>query len=423
MGYFLTLLYVAMIFLRPQEFITDMQGWPIIDVLAALSVAAVFLEGSFQADKFRRSVLNKLVLTFWGCLILSQIANLWFGGAVNTIQIFGKVIVVYFLIVLTVDTWPKVRLFTWMLVWMALFLAANSVYMYYTGAGLVGGEALMRNDMSGETAVLQARGIGIFADPNDMALNMVPMVAFLLPTFHRHFLSRSWLPGVILLVPMVAGIAYTRSRGGILGLAAVSWFYLQKRVGTLAGVFGLLLVLSFLMAIPRMGEISTQETSARSRLDHWSYGLDLFKSNPLFGVGMGRFTERYHHTAHNSFILVIAEAGFLGGFVWVAMFWAAFRDIDALRRDERAPPSLESALDAIQGALMGWLVCAFFLSQAYKFLSFLILGLLVAVMNAMAREGISVASGWRGRDTFITGAVTAGGIVFMHLALRVLWHL
>jgi putative inorganic carbon (hco3(-)) transporter len=416
LGFLLTLLYVIVVYVRPQEFVADIQGWPILSYLAPLCIAAVFLEGSFTAEKFRRSALNWFIILFWGSLVMSHVANFWLGGAIQAFDKFSKVAVLYFLILFTVDSWKRLRIFMWLMILLATFLAVQAIVQFYTGEGLVGGQASLR-----EGDIMQARGIGIFDDPNDLALNIVPMVSFLLPTFHKGFLSRTWVTGILFLIPMITGIAYTRSRGGILGLAAVGWYYLHQRVGRVAGVVGLLLVLSMLMAIPRMDQLSAQEDSARARLDHWSYGLGLLRNHPLFGVGMDRFLDDYTHTAHNSFVLVVAEAGIVGGFIWVAMVFGSLRDLRLARLEGRAPPFVENLSHSLVGAWLGWMVCAFFLSQTYKFLSFIIMAMSVAVLNALARDGIEIDNAWGAKQWGNTLALTGVVVVMLHLAIKVLW--
>lgn len=417
MAFFLTLLYVAFIFLRPQEWIEDIKGWPILDVMAVASISWAFLEGEFSADKWRRSPINRMVLGLWGALVLSHLAHLSFWGMRLAIQEFAKVAIVYFLIIFTVHTFPRLKAFTWTLVAMATFLALQSVLQYY-GEGIVGVDVLRRTE-----TIIQTRGIGIFQDPNDLALNIVCFVPFVLPSFHKYFLSRTWFTGMLFLIPMVTGIVFTRSRGGILGLAGVLWFYFYKRVGPLLSIGALAILLSIVMALPRMESVSPTQGTARTRMEHWAYGFDLFKGNPLFGVGMGMFTENYSHTAHNSFILVLAEAGFVGAFFWVALFLAGFRELFLLGRLPQAPPWLEPLLNSLTGALVGWQICGFFLSQTYKFTSFILLALVVATMNVLSREGYVVEHPWGMRMMIWSFLGTVGAIIFMHLALMILWRM
>jgi hypothetical protein len=242
---------VLLIFLRPQEFIEDIKGWPIIVYMAYFSLAIVFLEGDFRAAVFKRSPTNALVLAFWLAMPISNLANFWLGGAPMAFIEMAKVAIVYFLIVLTVDSWRKIKFFLWLLISCSTFLAVQALVQFHTGVGLAGGEALLRDGQ-----LLQARGIGIFADPNDLALNIVPIISFVLPSFHKRFLSRTWITGILLLIPMVVGVTYTHSRGGMLALAAVGWFYLRRRVGRVASIAGLILILTAMMAMPRMGDMS-----------------------------------------------------------------------------------------------------------------------------------------------------------------------
>ncbi len=417
MGYFFTLMYIFILFVRPQEFLGPIKGLPLLDYTTAACVCMVFLEGEFRAEKFRRSPLNVLMLLFWVYLSLTWVPNGWAGGVVVVFQRLAKVVVLYYLIMLTVTTRRRLKGLLWTLAFMGCFLAAQAIVQFYTGVGLVGGEALRRGQ------VLQARGIGIFADPNDLALYMVSIVPFLLPAFHKRVMSATSITGVMFLIPLLTGIVFTRSRGGLLGLATVAWFYLRRRVGIVFSVVGLLLLFSLLMAIPRMEKINPKQGSARTRLEHWTYGLGLLRSHPIFGVGVGGFTENYPTTAHNSFILVLAEGGLIGGTLWIALIYATLRHINLLRKIETPPPWLEPFTNALEAAFMGWMVCAFFLSHTYKFMGFILMGIAAAAMNVLASEGIDVRLPWKLRHTFASVVLCAAGVVFMHLMVTLLWRL
>lgn len=417
MGFFLTCLYVILIYLRPQEFIEEIKGWPLVAYTAYASMAVVFLQGSFRAEIFKRSPANLLLVFFWLSLPLSQMANLWLGGAIYAFNEFAKVAILYFLVVITVDSWHRIKVFIWILIFCSTFLGLQAVVQYHTGVGLVGGEALLRDQ-----EILQARGIGIFADPNDLAIHIVPIMAFVLPAFHRRFLSPTWITGFLFLVPMVAGVVYTRSRGGMLGLAAVGWYYLRQRVGKVTSIFGLLLILSIIMALPRMGEITPEEESARSRLEHWGHGLEQFKRRPIFGIGYEMFNADYSHTAHNSFVLIFSEAGIVGATLWIALFFCTFRDLRYLREEWRGPPFLDNVVDSLVGALFAWQVSAFFLSQTYKSLSFVLMALVVAVQNVLAQDKILLDHHWGLREYTVSFVLTVAGIIFMHFLVMILWN-
>ncbi|RJX34629.1 MAG: hypothetical protein C4525_06615 [Desulfarculus sp.] len=422
MAFFLTILFTVIVYVRPQEFWPALQNWPLLDYVGGVAVFFALLERKVTKDKFLRSSANKLVLIFWLWLCFSWLGNGWLGGVWYTIQKFGKVVVLYFLIVMSIDTLSKLRTYIWLLLLLSAFLAVDAIVLFYTGQSITGQVAFAR--LEGEELIAQARGIGIFADPNDLALYIVPMIAFLLPAFHRQALSRTSLTGVILMIPLITGLVFTRSRGGILAMAIVIWMYLRHRLGMVFSVVGLVLLLGLLMAIPRFESVSATEGTGRTRLDHWAFGLDLLKHNPFFGVGFTAFTDQgYRQTAHNSFILILAEAGVLGGLLWISLFYAMYRDIALLRTPERAPPWLPPLTNALEAGLVGWLAGGFFLSQTYGFLGFMLMGMVVATMNILAGEGIDLRETWtrvQVRNSFL---ITIGGIIFMHLLVMILWRL
>jgi len=417
LGFFLTLLYVVIIFIRPQEFVGAMKAWPILDVMAVLSISALFLEGSFTSETWRRSPLNQLMLGFWLALMLSYLTAFSLWGTRMAFGLFAKVEIVYLLIIFSVTTFRRLKIFTWTLVLMGFFLAMQSLWQYYTGVGLVGGTALQRGEL------MQSRGIGIFQDPNDLALNIVCFLPFVLPHFHKYLLSRTWLTSILFLIPMATGILYTRSRGGILGMAAVFWYYFHRRVGLVLSIGALLFMLSLILTLPRFGSTGVDDVSTRGRMEHWVEGLNLFKEKPIFGIGIGQFVERHGATAHNSFILALAESGFVGAFFWIALFLQGFRELFLLGKLPNAPPWLEPLIAGLTGALIGWQVCGFFLSQTYKFTSYILLAMVVATLNVLSNEGYNVHHPWSGRMTWLTLAATLGAIFGMHIMLRVLWGL
>lgn len=417
MGFFLTLLYVLIIFIRPQEFVEAMKAWPILDVMAVLCVSALFLEGSFTSETWKRSPINQLMLWFWAALILSHLAAFSFWGARLAFTVFAKVEIVYILIIFSITNFRRLKVFTWFLVLMGLFLALQSIWQYYTGYGLGGGTALQRGE------IMQARGIGIFQDPNDLALNIVSFIPFVLPHFHKYLLSRTWVTGVLLLIPMATGVIYTRSRGGILGLAAVLWYYFHRRVGTVLSIAALLLIMSVVATLPRFGGTSVDDASTRTRMEHWAEGLNLFKQHPIFGIGVEQFTEHHPQTAHNSFVLILSEAGFIGAFFWIALYLQGFRELFMLGKLPNAPPWLEPQLAGLTGAIIGWQVCAFFLSQTYKFTGFILLALVVATLNVLHNEGYIVNNPWSGRMTLFALVATVAAVMGMYVLMRVLWGL
>jgi len=392
-----------------------------MDVLAGGAMIFVFLEGSFDKNKFNQSPIAKVVVILWLWLAFTEVPAGWLGGITFALKKFSPTAILFYLIVLTVTNLTRLRILLWTLILVTTFLSVDAIVQFYTGVSLVGNVALQRHIGEGEY-VAQARGIGIFADPNDLALHVVPMLAFLLPPFYKRSIGNNVFFALLLLIPLVTGVVYTRSRGGILAMAFVAWIYLRHRVGLTFSILGLVLLFGMLAAIPRFGDTSASAGSAQSRLDHWAYGIQLFRSSPIWGVGFEMFrADGYRHTAHNSFVLIMAETGLVGCMMWVSMFYLAGKHIFRMQRITRGPPWIEPMSKALEAAMGGWMVAGFFLSQSYSFLLFMLMAIVVSTVNILAKVGIDMSITWTRRDTRNVFFITVGMIIFIHVLAKALF--
>src|SRR3546814_16694190 len=128
------------------------------------------------------------------------------------------------------------------------------------------------------------------------------------------------------------------------------------------------------MMLPtRMQELDAGESSAYGRIESWYDGIQMFLANPVFGVGVGNFTDHTWLTAHNSFVLVLAETGIVGYTVWLAMvgycFWMPIvvlrlpAAMDDPTYQEPWPRERKMAMTLLI-MQVGFYTCAFFLSRS-----------------------------------------------------------
>lgn len=188
----------------------------------------------------------------------------------------------------------------------------------------------------------------------------------------------------------------TDSRGTLLSVVALLGVWVWRRHGmVLAGVLGVVSLVA-MMALPsRMQQLAVGEASAFGRVEAWYQGFQMLIGNPLFGVGAGRFAEHNANlTAHNSFVLVLAETGFFGFTLWLASIGYCFRMTLAVLRHEPEladEPAAAAWNDERAQAmtlflsLVGFFSAAFFLSRSYIVLLYLLAGLVVGYY-AGARE-------------------------------------
>jgi hypothetical protein len=74
-----------------------------------------------------------------------------------------------------------------------------------------------------------------------------------------------------------------------------------------------------MLALDFTGGRGISAADGADRLEAWANGLEMFKSAPIFGIGFNSFTDLYEITAHNSFVLCLAELGLLGSTLWMAL--------------------------------------------------------------------------------------------------------
>ncbi len=201
---------------------------------------------------------------------------------------------------------------------------------------------------------------GHVGDENDAALalnSFIPLV------FLSMFLAKSVLQRVLYglaLGIMVLGVAATMSRGGFLGLvAALGYcFFLTPNKGkTLALGFVMLLILIPLAPEKYWDEIASIGTEARNedprqgtgalRKEYWKAAREMFKANPVFGVGAGNFRwnlgryqtpdqfERLGRSlegteCHSVYFATLAELGGAGFGIFLAILWYNVRDLSGM---------------------------------------------------------------------------------------------
>ncbi len=304
-AFFLTLLYLAMVFIRPQEFVSTLQGIPLLPALLAVTLFAWLLSAPKTIDLQQLSALTLL----FGFAILSVPLSGWMGGVVPAAVKLVPIYVLFMLIAGTAVTPGRQRLVMWVFVGGAAMMAAHGIQQKLTGVG-----------WTGEVPVAgRIRYIGIFNDPNDVGLVLVcslPM-AFYLLYFYRALVPR--LLVAITIGVILYGVILTNSRGTTLATAVVAGLYLWRSHGLLRTVlFGIFVIPVILMMSTRIETISASEESAHGRIEAWYEGFQMLKSSPLFGVGFDRFTEHNPSsiTAHNSYVLALAELGIFGYTLW-----------------------------------------------------------------------------------------------------------
>jgi small-conductance mechanosensitive channel len=205
-----------------------------------------------------------------------------------------------------------------------------------------------------------------------------------------------------------------------------------------AAVLGTVALAGMMLLPSRLQELSASEASAAGRVEAWYEGIHMFAANPVFGVGPTNFADHNANlTAHNSFVLVLAETGIIGFTVWLAFVGYCFRMMYVVvRQRARVPGALPEAQPdpvverqwhddkaitvALLLSLVGFFVAAFFLSRSYVILLYLLAALVVGHYQELRRRWPALPAFRLGRDLWLWPAMAAVAVVFLYVMVKVL---
>lgn len=421
------LIWLGLYLIRPQDYpaLVDF-GIPI------LPIATLGALGAWALSRERRPFDQPtyvLLALFMAVGMVSMAVNGWIGGALTRFLQFLPVLFALVLVAQASHSPKNCFRIMWVVCLCAVVLTIHGIGQVNNGQGWTG----MPTVQDG-----RIQYVGIFGDPNDLAMLFVMAIPMaLLMAGRGGLLGLRWLFWWAVAITLLYGIYLTDSRGAFVAVMAMAGVWLWLRRGLIvAATLGAAGMAGLMMLPTRMQELDAGESSAYGRIDTWYEGLQMFVANPVFGVGVGNFTEYTYLTAHNSFVLVLAETGIIGYTVWLAMVAYCFlMPVMVLRLPADMEDSIEDSgrqrlwteerrmAMTLLISLIGFFACAFFLSRSYVILLYILLGL-VTGWYAGAQErwaGLPVFSVQR--DWFKWCVASAASAVGLWLVVKVLFVL
>lgn len=397
MSFYLSLLYLVVEYVRPQELYPAFSDYPLAKMVLAALAAAFLLEGK----KFRnRNILRGLVLGYLFWFTVSCLAAYNTKVAFDLWVDFFKWVVIFLLLTNCINDRRKLYLFVTVLV-LVNFKLAQFVVRVWVANGFY----------SDPRGIYEGYGVGggFFRNPNDMgaAFNSIAGISFLLATHDDTAMwGRIKMKWLHLLCAASFGVAIiaTSSRGGILALFVVLVLMLLK---TRRRVFYLVL-LTFIVTLgislipsdnwerfKKMG--SEEDATAQSRLRLWAAGMRMANERPLTGVGPANFAlynqEVYRSPSrtvqHNIFVQAASELGYPGLVLLGLMIAATLRNQRATRRILLARKEPDRFLLGLSHGLdictIGFVVNGFFITVLYYPFFWMIMTLSASLRDAAER--------------------------------------
>ncbi len=365
-------------------------------VVIAIPMLGLFLDGSLR-DNIGRALRTKqgnvlIFLVFW--MLMSVPFAVYPGASFAFLtQTFWKVLVLALLVLAYASSMESLNKIIWSYILAIGMLSVLTVTA--PGASRVSIE-------------------GSRIDPNDTALQLILALPFIVWKYRSSKGIIKIILGFLSLFLLI-GIIETKSRGGFLGLLAVTLvtIFQIKRIekGSLLKMLVPVLAVGIIIfyvggneytdRISTIGDTSGDYNviSQTGRMNIWKRGIDMMINNPLLGVGIicfvsaeGRLyadTGAKWNAAHNSFVQIGAELGFPGLIAFCFLIWSSINNVRAISSANKGLSTDDFKIItsySIIGSWTGFIVSGFFLSAAYISAFYFLLALSIAFVTIERKE-------------------------------------
>ena len=457
MGFVLSILYFVTNYLTPPVLFGPLAVARIELILAALIflVSLPRLQGSLILKTPQSLALIGLAFAAFMSVLIGE---RWAGGAASTFpgsiaNAFG-----YLLVCLHCNSKRKLQVLILMLLFVCLFVIANgcielrnggqeSVHHLPTDAYVANAEAWRAehpyllpkpNDREEPNRL---KGLGLINDPNDFGQLVVCVMPLVFIFWRRKKTLLNLLCVILPASALLFGVYLTHSRGALVAVAVVA---ARRRIGTLPALVVAGGLFAAAMALNFTGGRDISASAGEDRTELWSESLQLLKSHPLFGVGVGTLRDYLGHTSHNSVASCAAELGVFGLYFWSLFLFPSLRDAlviaspakvsegEPILPEEEPFPQAARKMETVDKAevnrlgrllilsLTGFLVAGWFLSRAYV-MTFFLLGGMVEVVYEMALQRGMVAPRLRlARVLPYAGILAFALVLLLYIMLRIL---
>jgi hypothetical protein len=382
----LFVLVTAIQFIRPTDFVPGIESVPLylIAIVPCTILSWHKLVPQLSMSSMRRDPVFVFAIGLLVVCVASGAVTARLQGAIDGGTEFAKNLIYYLLMVAHIDSPRRFKLIAACMVGIILVPVVLATLTYH---GLItipafaelteGGDV---DPLTGIPAVVRRlRGAGNFADPNDVC--EIVNLALMFTLYGMWDVSRG-LARVIWLVPLAIfahALALTHSRGGF--LAAVAGL-LVLVVGRVRGRKGLLLGAAMLLGMftlfaGRQTSIDTSTGTGQSRVQLWDAGFQMLRARPILGVGLGEYIANAGQVAHNAFMNMYGELGFIGGTLFFGQYYWCFVNLAAMYRSNvtLSAPEMQRMRPFVTSSLAGFAAAEMSLTNGVHVVTYFMLGL------------------------------------------------
>ena len=309
------------------KFLYEIRYEPIIAIAGFIRVLVA--KDALKRISIRYDKINLYLFYFVLTIALSfSLAMNYKTSWEGTIYDFIGVLLLYMMMLMSVNDEKNIRIFIWGYILVFAFLAYEPFYYYFTGNKI----AFAKLEQYG--TVYKGR-VGFLSGHVAMGNNMnqmIPIALFAMMSIRSKLLK---IPAAIPLVIFFTGLLITKSRGGVVGfmflIALLVYFSKNRwRNGIIGGFLILLLLVTSGDFLSTLGRISSG--AAEGRLQGFYHGVEMLLKGRIFGVGPGcySFARGYYFgytlEAHNVYGEIIGDLGIPGAIAACFLLWRVIKN-------------------------------------------------------------------------------------------------
>ncbi|MFO0550473.1 MAG: O-antigen ligase family protein [Polyangiaceae bacterium] len=411
---------LVFIFLKPQEFVPFLAGLPLLYIMLGAALVGLAIDLRLGIARFDPPPQLPYAAAFVGWCLLTRLITPGGGSFASSALELIIAFILFFVVATGTASFHSFEALVGSVLAASMFVAGVCAHQGLSPLGCAvmtgSGQESLRPDgrpcqnadecLTGDAepgASYQCERTGLFGtvsvgrgrvryrgvlkDPNEVALTVGAAVPALIARVERKGAIMRYLTCIVGIVCVATVIVFSQSRGGILVFLTVMAVYMVRKFGVKGLVAGGILGLPLLMLGGRSGDEA--EHSANERSELLRDGINLFLTNPVYGVGYDRFGEHSFLTAHNSYVLAIAENGLVGLFLYGLILYVSMKTcyLAATQYRHVAPAQVGSIWGvACLAAMAGIAVGSFFLSFTYHHVLWTYFGITGALHTAVRRH-------------------------------------
>lgn len=302
-----------------------------------------------------------------------------------------KIQLIVFLTMMLITDIDKLNKLIWIIVLsIGFYSAKGGVFTLLTGGGFI----------------VWGPPDSFVEDNNSLAIAILMIVPMMIYLYHIE--NKLWIKRALLIVTIFSlfTVVGSQSRGALLSIIAVGFFYWSKSQSKLVSGIMIALVAGALFSFMpeswynRMDTIGTyqQDSSAMGRINAWYYAYYAANDN-LLGLGFDSWSPQTFalyapdpkdvHAAHSIYFSVLADHGWIGLLMYLTIYGLALLKLAAIVKKTNKIEALDKynfLAKMLQISLIAYFIGGAFLSLSYFDLPWHIVSFVVLIDKYLGQD-------------------------------------